>query len=79
MANVVLVSVNNASRMLPVLVVNNRMSLLKMELVIKLVNVVVCVDECLLIFLLLLGACCTASKGCRHVSSSGECEGLLIL
>jgi hypothetical protein len=29
--------------------------------------------------LLFLGACCTADKGCRHVSSSAECEGLLIL
>jgi hypothetical protein len=38
MANVVLVLVNNARRMLPVLVVNNRMSLSKMELVIKLVK-----------------------------------------
>jgi hypothetical protein len=47
MANVVLVLVNDARRMSPVLVVNNRMSLLKMELVIKLVNDVVCVDECL--------------------------------
>jgi hypothetical protein len=40
MANVVLALVNDASRMLLVLVVNNRMSLLKMELVIKLVFVV---------------------------------------
>jgi hypothetical protein len=45
MANVVLVLVNDASRMLLVLVVNNRTSLLKMELVIKLVTDVVCVDE----------------------------------
>jgi hypothetical protein len=47
MANVALVLVNDASRMLPVLVVNNRTSLLQKELVIKLVTDVVCVDECL--------------------------------
>jgi hypothetical protein len=43
MANVVLALVNDASRILPVLVVNNRMSLLQKELVIKLVKSSVCV------------------------------------